>query len=234
MSKKILTGSSLKWIALILMMIDHIGVVIIPHLFSNGIGNMYFDWKIIYQVFRSIGRLSFPIYCFLLVEGYKYSSNRWKYFLRLFLLALISEVFFDLAIYNDLFYIEKQNIFFELSLGILLMMLTDFIEQKISNTYICAISVVSCWFLGMLVAYFLKFDYGMYGILSIGIIYLFRNIPVFQVLGGAASFYWELPAPAAFLLFFLYNGERGKQNKYFFYLFYPIHLGLLSLIRWMI
>lgn len=234
MNKKFLSGSALKWIAILLMVIDHFGAVIVPVLYSNGIASMHINWAVIYEITRTIGRLSFPLFCFLLVEGYLHTSNKWKYMGRLFIFALVSEMFFDWAIYNSFFYIGKQNIFFELFLGVILMFGTDFIENKISNLYFQSTGIVSIWLVGMFVARLLALDYGMYGILSIGIIYLFRKLPVLQLLGGALSFYWELPAPLAFLLVWFYNGKRGKQNKYFFYVFYPFHLALFGLVRWFI
>lgn len=234
MNRKFLTGSALKWFALITMFIDHIGAVLIPSLYSKGMGDEYIDWEMIYQIFRTVGRLSFPIFCFLLVEGYQHTSNKWKYLGRLIVFAFVSEVCFDWAIYNSLFYTGKQNIFFELALGVLLMIGTDFLEKKFQNLYLQSVSIVSIWFAGMLVARLLELDYGMYGILSIGVLYLFRRIPMFQIFGGALSFYWELPAPLAFLIVWFYNGKRGKQSKYFFYVFYPLHLALFGLIRWLI
>ncbi len=230
MNKKFLSGSTLKWIAIITMLIDHIGAVIIPHVYSKGIAVRWVNWEIVYQVFRTIGRLSFPLFCFLLVEGYRHTSNKWKYLGRLIVFAFVSEVCFDWAIYGEYIYKGSQNIFFELALGVLLMIGTDFFEKKLKNIYLHGASSVAIWFAGMLIARLFELDYGMYGILSIGILYLLRNVPNLQLLGGALSFCWELPAPLGFVFAYFYNGERGKQRKYFFYIFYPIHLALLWLI----
>lgn len=234
MNKKILSGSALKWIALVTMLIDHIGAVLIPVLYSKGIGSMHFDWQFIYTVSRWIGRMSFPIFCFLLIEGYIHTSNKGKYFLRMVFFALISEVFFDYAVYGKLWYTGKQNIFFALALGIILMQGTDLIFSMIKMQVLQGICAVIWWYGGMLFADLLELDYGMYGIFSIGILYLLRNLREIQVLGGALSFCWELPAPLGFVPVYFYNGKRGKQNKYFFYLFYPVHLSLLGLIKFLI
>ena len=234
MTKKFLSGSTLKWIALITMFIDHIGAVLIPEFYSNGIGGLYFDWVQIYRISRDVGRISFPIFCFLLIEGYLHTKNKWKYLSRMFTFALISEVFFDYAVYGSIFYLQSQNIFFELTLGILLMIATDFIESKSCNFYMKNLMTVAIWCLGMLAGEKLGFDYGMYGILSIGILYLFRSVRELQILAGAISFCWELPAPIGIVISYFYNGKRGSQNKYFFYAFYPLHLALFGLIKYLI
>lgn len=230
MHKK-LSGSALKWIALVTMLIDHIGAVLIPTFYSNGIGNMYFDWQVIYQVCRWIGRCSFPLFCFLLVEGYIHTTNKRKYLLRMLVFALISEVAFDFAIYGKWWYTGNQNIFFELALGIVLMIGTDMLERKIKNQMLYSVLTVLLWYGGMLFAQMFEFDYGMHGILSIGLLYLFRSISGLQLLAGAVSFCWELPAPLGLLPAYFYNGKRGRQNKYFFYLFYPLHLAILGIIK---
>lgn len=234
MNKKCLSGSTLKWIALITMFIDHIGAVLIPALYSKGIGNMYVDWPGIYQICRWIGRVSFPLYCFLLVEGFVHTSNKNKYFYRMLLFAFISEIPFDYAVYGEIWYLSKQNIFFELLLGFMLMQVSDFLLKNIKNQVLQGLSVITLWFGGMLAAQVFKADYGLLGILSIGILYLFRTVRELQLLGGALSFYWEFPAPLGMIPAYFYNGQRGRQSKYFFYLFYPLHLALFGLIRYLI
>lgn len=232
MNKKFLSGSALKWIALVTMFIDHIGAVIIPTLYSSGIGNMYFDWQLLYQISRTIGRVSFPIFCFLLVEGYIHTSNKRKYLLRMFIFALVSEIFYDYAVYGKLWYTGKQNIFFELSLGIVLMFGTDLLQSIVKTHVLLGLYTVILWYGGMLVARLFELEYGMYGILSIGLLYLLRGVREYQLLGGALSFCWELPAPLGLLPAYFYNGKRGRQNKYFFYLFYPLHLAIFGFVKY--
>lgn len=95
MPQKGLSGSTLKLIAIITMLIDHIGAAVIARLLIAGQGSEML-YKIYYAM-RAVGRVAFPIFCFLLVEGFFYTGSRKKYALRLFGFALLSEIPFDLA-----------------------------------------------------------------------------------------------------------------------------------------
>ena len=102
---QILSGSSLKIIAILSMVIDHFAASIL----YNGIllpaapisqGSPYWNLYLVYRAMRTIGRIAFPIFCFLLVEGFFYTSNRKKYALRMLVFALLSEFPFDFALFN--------------------------------------------------------------------------------------------------------------------------------------
>ena len=136
--KRGINSAVLKNIAVVTMLIDHIGAVIMTRLLiRNGLyeamvnqeaytawmgqnGGMYG----IYMAMRIIGRLAFPIYCFLLVEGFQKTHNVKKYLGRMFLFALISEVPFDLAFSGKAWYPAYQNVFFTLLLGLLVLLNT--------------------------------------------------------------------------------------------------------------
>ena len=109
MNKKGLTGSTLKIIAMIAMLIDHIGAAVLVRVIrSTGDMSLYEG----YTILRKIGRIAFPIFCFLLVEGFIHSSDKKKYALRLGIFALLSEVPFDLAFQSKVVGFEYQNVFF--------------------------------------------------------------------------------------------------------------------------
>ena len=144
-----INGSTLKLIALISMLTDHTAAVIFPYLmikyevytidFSMDYASMALSqglagWLyILYQIMRrGIGRLAFPIYCFLLVEGFERTHSRAKYAFRLFLFALISEVPFDLAFHGYRVYLYYQNVFFTLLLGLLMMWAMKELEERVS------------------------------------------------------------------------------------------------------
>lgn len=229
---RILSGSSLKIIAIILMLIDHIGAVILYHGFlarqllilpDTTAYNIY----IVYQILRFIGRASFPIFCFLLVQGFVHTSNKRGYAVRLFLFALISEIPFDIAIHGSWWTFDSQNVFFTLLIGFFVLWLTEMWKGNALLQIIIA-------GLGMGLAYLMKTDYSYWGIILIVVLYYFRNRPVIQTISGSIFLAWEAPAILAFIPINMYNGKRGISLKYFFYVFYPAHLLLLTLIRYLV
>lgn len=212
----------LKLIAIVTMLIDHIAVVFIP---NN-------TWM--YLVCRIIGRVSFPIFAFLLVEGFFHTRNIKKYLVRLGIFALVSEIPFDLAFYNSYMHLEHQNIFFTLFLGLLAIYLINTVEKKyqgkavLVNLANAAITIGFCF-----AAALLQSDYRFMGILIIVAFYLFRGnklllvISLIIVSGNWVQAFSALSViPIAF-----YNGKKGRNIKYFFYVFYPAHLLILYLLH---
>lgn len=228
-----ISGSSLKLIAVVTMLIDHIAATVLARFLITGAeGDISTGWYVLYQAMRSIGRIAFPIYCFLLVEGFIHTRSRKKYALRLFLFALVSEIPFDLAFSSKVLEFGYQNVFFTLFLGLATIMLLSEAEKRqewgIGLRILVFAGIIVA---GMLAAYALKTDYSYYGVMCIVVLYLFRGRRVLQVLAGCASFFWwELPAVLAFIPIYFYNGKRGWNIKYFFYLFYPVHLLVLYFI----
>ncbi len=207
-----LTSYQLKWIAIIAMVIDHIGAVLYP-------GEL---------PLRVIGRLSFPIFCFLLTEGFCHTHDRRSYMLRLGGFALISEVPYDLTFHGNLLDLDQQNIFFTLLLGVLLLAMLE----KSRHWLLKAAEIYLVMWAAEVV---LRVDYGYEGILLICIFYLFRGRIWVKTAGCICwNFLWEnrLQAFGGFSVIpiMLYNGERGRNMKYFFYIFYPAHLLILHVI----
>ncbi|MBP3913178.1 MAG: hypothetical protein J6D14_02080, partial [Lachnospiraceae bacterium] len=125
-----LSGAVLKMIAVITMTIDHVGKGIVqqkilknPEIVSGLLSRD--DLRRLYDLMRDIGRIAFPIYCFLLVEGFLHTRSRAKYCIRLFLFALISEIPFNLGLYGTLWYKAHNNVFFELGAGLLAVWIWD-------------------------------------------------------------------------------------------------------------
>jgi hypothetical protein len=207
---KRLSGSTLKIIAMICMFIDHIAIVLV--------NNNFF--------MRSIGRIAFPIFCFLLVQGFIYTSNVKKYALRLGGFALLSEIPFDLALSNKMFDFSSQNVYFTLLIGLLILVGIEHFKDDQTNRNLSILG-------GCLAAVILRVDYSLPGILLIVFLYQFR----FQWIGRQiiiVIFNLVLRQPIGILSAFilqLYNGERGYQLKYVFYAFYPLHLLILYGIK---
>ncbi|MEE1031690.1 MAG: TraX family protein [Ruminococcus sp.] len=226
-----LSGSTLKIIAIIAMAIDHFAASILYHgiLLPNApISQGTTMWTIyqIYQVMRFIGRIAFPIFCFLLVEGFLHTSNRKKYAFRLFLFALLSEFPFDFALQNTFVTWEYQNVYFTLCIGLLTIWLLDYVQE---SSYRIPLQMLSI-FAGCVLAYLLQTDYDYKGIILIVVLYYFHNNRSMMTLVGCLSLFWEAPACFAFIPINMYNGKRGLSLKYFFYLFYPLHLLIYGLV----
>lgn len=229
LKRTVFSGSTLKIIALVIMFIDHIGAVIVQRtMWMPGFDHDF--WNSIYMPIRYVGRLAFPIFCFLLVEGFVHTSDAKRYMRRLLIFAFLSEIPFDLAITGKVFSLEYQNVFWELTWGMGAMFCLRIIEQKHFNYLVQVAARLGTIAVFALSAEHLNFDYGMYGIISIVALYVFRQNKVMQLLIGAVSFCWEPVAPLAFLLLALYNGKRGRKIKYAFYIFYPVHMLILYLI----
>lgn len=213
----------LKLIAVISMTIDHIGAVLLPQ----------------YLFLRVIGRLAFPIYCFMLVEGFKYTKNVWKYLLRLVGFAVVSEVFFDLAFYGSISYSGHQNVYFTLFLGLVLLITVKRIREinLVKNPVIKGTLEFIMVVIISAAALVMRTDYSFAGVLMIYVFYIMSNNKIMmaimetyinlEMFGGVQGF-------AAFSLIpiFMYNGEKGKYSlKWLFYLYYPAHLILLYLTK---
>lgn len=128
-----ISGSTLKLIAVISMFIDHTGATVLRAILNHpGItaNPFWFPfWKTIYSYSRSIGRIAFPIFCFLIVEGFTHTRNVWKYAMRMFLFALLSEIPFDLALKGGWYNPDKQNVYFTLLIGLLVLIGFSLSEQ---------------------------------------------------------------------------------------------------------
>ncbi len=212
--KGFISGGTLKIIAIVSMLIDHTAAVLVD------------PSTVQYTIMRDIGRLAFPIFCFLLVEGFLHTRDVKKYVIRLGLFALISEVPFDLAFANSIFNMNHQNVFFTLFIGLLVLVT---IKQFEHNKIIVVLSII----IGCLAALFLQTDYSYFGILMILFFYLYQKEQVTRAI-TVILLNVVLGQPIAGLSLIpisLYNGKRGISLKYLFYIFYPAHILILYFVR---
>ena len=234
-----LSGTTLKYIACITMLIDHIGAscieagILRPALDSGALSEDMLATDPLYlldAVLRFTGRLAFPIFCFLLVEGFVHTHDAKRYFRRLLLFGLVSEVPFDLAFFRLPFDPSQQNVYWTLALGVLAMAgLRHFETADGAATWKGLLCAGGCALLALLA----HTDYNCIGVLIICALYLTRNDRKRQCLVGAVLFAYELTAPLAFVCIWFYNGQRGrcsKVQKWGFYWFYPAHLTLLAAV----
>lgn len=225
---RFLNGNALKIIGLICMVIDHVGY-------------MFFEDC---ALLRIIGRLSFPIFAFMIAEGCKYTKNKLRYFLSVFLLALTCQIavfIFDgstkiyslmsLAISIPIIYllqVFKKNLF---------------VKNKTKYIYGCLLifSVLSVCVLNK----FIEIDYGFWGTMLAVFASLFKNekgkednlylslafLGIGLIFLAMSTFVEQYYALLSLPLLCLYSGKRGNLNmKWFFYLFYPAHFVILELI----
>lgn len=237
-----ISGSTLKIIAISTMLIDHIGATIIQEQVYTLSGN-YAAMMSMFNLMigmRTIGRLAFPIFCFLLVEGFLHTKNVKKYALRLFIFALISEIPFDFAVSKTFFELGHQNVFVTLLIGVLAMYGIDFFTKHFQdNKKASSLSRLAVALVAMLLAELLKCDYSSLGIAVILLLYVFHDnktlkilsvcfiFTVYSVLSGSTL---QALAGFAFVPICFYNGKKGFSMKYFFYAFYPVHLLILGTI----
>jgi hypothetical protein len=234
-----LSGSTLKLIAVTSMLIDHAFAALVEKVYINKAlympGLVLPDGAINYNLWifglqnimrGTIGRIAFPIFCFLLVQGFIHTSNRNKYKLRLLVFALISELPFNLAL-KDSFTFRASNVFFTLLLGLLSMELIE----KDWSVWLRGLGVAAIAFFAEII----KCDYGASGVILIAFLYLAKDDMTKTVLVGFVSM---LTFPSispmsilAYIPIIFYNGKRGLKLKYAFYLFYPAHLLVLYLAR---
>lgn len=209
----------LKITAMLSMLCDHIAFVLVP----------VTEHKELYYTMRAAGRISFPLFCFMLTEGFTYTRNREMYIIRLAVFAVISEIPFDLACSNTLFCQDSQNVMWTLLAGFIVMYIMDKAENRY---YIKILAILS----GSLTVYFLKTDYSIFGVLLIVILYISR----YNKKTGMAAMAILILSQNSIEMFailsipFILNYNPGKNNiylpKYFFYVFYPAHLFILYII----
>ena len=225
---------ALKMIAIAAMLTDHIGAGIYP---------TQIWWRV-------AGRLAFPIFAFLLCEGYFHTSSVKRYAIRLGVFALISEVPFDLFHNGGLFDANAQNIFLTLLIGLLTMYLMDRYGRRIdgkngfgSDLFKRSLIMMS----GIFLAEFIHSDYGAFGVATILIFYMLRERRVLALACVAAAnllygllsvSFGYMPtqafAAAAVIPIYLYNGKKGHSLKYAFYAFYPAHIAAITAVKYFI
>lgn len=226
------------------MTIDHFGhILVLPMVYKNP---SLIDF---YYLCRTIGRIAFPLYAFMIAEGCKYTKNIKKYFIHLAIFAAVSELPYNLAHSDKLWDSKSQNVYFTLFLGLTACYVVRLLRENGKNI------LWSAPIAGLLCAsaYFLASDYMWYGVLFIwlcaitqdqkisvripllvlGLIIIAKpwqivehNFSTAYIYTCCRQFFGGL---IALWLILSYNGERGKLkiNKYFFYAYYPAHLLIL-------
>ena len=248
----------LKLVAVFTMLLDHA---------ASGILEYYLQyvplnndvWELLYRInsgLRVIGRIAFPLFCFLMIHGFIHTHSRLKYAGNLLLFALLSELPFDFLFYDGIDF-AHQNVFWTLLIGLLMIWALEAVNQtNIKMILKCAASlpVIAA---GIKMSMVLNTDYAWTGVLLILGLYLFRKkkglqctIPfvvffiarVFrnvelgyysfgiQVIRETFKLYWSIVI-SAFMILRCNEKRYIRKGKYFFYAFYPVHISILYLIK---
>ena len=244
-----LSQEKLKLIACVSMLLDHIGAIIVltAFHFTAQAGKQAGSILDLYELLRILGRLAFPIYCFLLSEGVAHTRNPSRYGLRLAIAALVSELPFDLALHNGPSW-QNQSVMVTLLLGFLAL-------QCIKKTTRLPLKVL-VFFPFALAADLLKTDYGGEGVALIVLFFLTRELPRKHLWQGLGMWFLFSPghrmvlnwlgrftvttqelAVLSMIPISLYSGEKQSRSRlaqWGFYLFYPVHLALLWMVKGML
>lgn len=231
MNARILSGSALKIIAVVSMLCDHVAKFILS--------SYHFAWEpwmtvsgvkvnLFFLMTSVIGRIAFPVFAFLVVEGYFHTRDLKKYVLNLLVFGIVTIVPWNL-LNGGLLSFYSSNVLFTFLLGILAIYGID--HFKGWKAFLC-VSVA------LALSYLLRTDYGIMGVLLLILFHAFRNRREYQSFSLLACLFRgkkTVGIPLAALSILMYNGKRGfikgKAWKYAFYSIYPLHLLVIYLIR---
>ena len=224
--KKCLNKLTLQIIAMVSMLIDHIGVALLP-----------------YTVLRCIGRLAFPIFAYFIAEGFARTHSFPKYLLRMTLFALLAEIPFNLMNTGEIWAWHYQNVLWTFCLALLCLRGLAYCKEKCENLTLRIVLTTLVCLAGYTAGFLLHVDYSGWGVLLVIGFSLCRELPGYYRYGGellcmvafAVIGFGGIEAFAllALPLLWLYNGKPGKQSKtiqYTCYAFYPVHLLVLGLL----
>lgn len=216
---RLLDGTTLKLIALVTMLIDHVGAALFP-------GAVWM---------RAVGRIAMPIFAFCVAEGYTHTSDRRRYLLRLGVFAAVSELPFDFALMGGP-ELTHQNIMLTFAIAVATLMAADALMERFEGS-VGIVAGLGAVLAGSIVAVFLKTDYNYLGVMLVALFHFLKESepPVKAAVGGAYYLFMRnmgylVWGVVGFALTAFYNGKRGRGLKYLFYLFYPGHLALIALI----
>lgn len=250
---RLFSGKAIKIIATFSMVLDHFCKIVCRSYLDNVLvpisknGQISFgsivsiDQFIRFKLYP-IGEVAFPLFCFMISEGFVHTHSRKKYFLSMLMFAFLSELPFDIAFFESFsrfegtfpFYWQYQNVFFTLALGIATLCIIDRLEHFFAEPHRkhkIIIIEIFCILLMTSFANLIRSDYGGYGILLISCFFIFRKNRIYQIICLLLVFILctgnqpTISIICASVLILLYNGARGQiHRKYSFYLFYPAHI----------
>jgi hypothetical protein len=223
---QIFSGAQLKYIAFISMLIDHVNNALITPMLDGSGFLLYLS-----NIFSILGRIAFPIFVFFIVEGFFKTKSRKKYLLTLIVFGIISEVPFDMFTSKTFFNPYWNNMMFTLALCLITIWIIDALKEKIKIKALWYTVSIIIVIISGLSAMELSLDYDYHAVVVAYIFYIFYDKPLIRAGLGYLSIIKELYSFLGFGLTLTYNGKRGKQYKCINYLFYPVHIFILGILR---
>lgn len=203
---RILSGSALKTIALVTMIIDHVASHLLSKMASATVSlfNIESTAITVYWICCNIGRIAFSIYSYLLTEGYINTHDKFKYGRNLLIFALILEIPWNLEHADKVFLPSSQDVFFTLFLGYLAICFWELYKEKEAAKHLVYLMIV------FVAACFIKADYALRSVSFILLVFLLRELKPVQALIRSSFFTTNaLMVYISFIIINLYNGERG-------------------------
>lgn len=231
-----LNRTQIKYLAVAAMLLDHMAVFMLPP-------EKYPNLTLLYVFMRIIGRMAGPVMFYFIAEGYRYTSSKLKYGIRLLSFGILSQIPYSLARYGTISG-TNLNVIITLFMSFLMLVVADKMKDKVMKGIVV--------FTFMILTSFS--DWGVLGPLMVWLFYIYREdrkkqlisyislciaqivMSVFIIMSGTIAWYdaiWQIGMALPIILIYLYNGEAGRKtivNKWAFYLFYPLHF----LILWFI
>lgn len=211
-----LSGNAIKTIAIVCMVIDHVAWAFVPTFSALG------------QVMHLFGRVTAPVMCFFIAEGYAHTHDVNQYFKRLLIFAIISDIPFMVFERSN----QVHNVIFTLLLGLMVIRLWDKVPNKFLKILLVAVlCIFSAW---------MNSDWSFIGVLLCLAFWVFRgkfylqSLSVLALSAVSACFYGQVFQFGMLLclpFLYFYNGQRGGGSKWTFYIFYPAHLAVLGFLR---
>lgn len=236
-----LSAMALHLLAMGIMLLDHIGATLLPEQ----------EWL------RGVGRLAFPIFAFMIVEGYYHTRSLKRYVMRLLIFALIAEVPFDMMVSGSPIYLGAQNVLWTFLMGLALIFLLEH-TRKTDNIWLRLLAAGGAIILAVILGSVTRSDYHYAGIFTVLVFYCFRGYKwwhflgqllcilyihtevlsgyayTIDLLGHVVHFPRQGLAVLGLIPIWLYRGEQGRSGKglrFLCYAFYPAHMLILSILR---
>ena len=231
-----LNRTQIKYVAIAAMLLDHIAAFILqPEEFPA--------LTFLYVIMRTVGRIAGPVMFYFIAEGYRYTSSKLKYGMRLLCFGILSQIPYSLARYGTISG-TNLNVMITLFMSFLMLVVADKMKDEVMKGIVVAVFMILTSFS----------DWGVLGPFMVWLLHIYREdrkkqlisyislclaeivMSVLIIMSGAIAWYeaiWQAGMALPIILIYLYNGESGRKtviNKWAFYLFYPLHL----LVFWFI